>query len=701
MRELERLNAEQRRAVLHAGRPLLILAGAGSGKTRVITTKIAYLVSACDQDPRSILAVTFTNKAAAEMRERVLALAPRAEEVMIRTFHSFGAWLLRRNSHLVGLPDRFSIYDDEDQLSLLRSVAGDADKRPDLKSTLSAIARAKDKCLGPEDALDGISSDQRFLDLYSRYQHRLDETGCVDFGDLIMRPVRLLRSEPEVTERIRDRFRVILVDEYQDSNRAQFLLLKELYREGNYLCVVGDEDQSIYGFRGAEVENILDFPQAFPGTEIIRLEQNYRSTGAIVEAATRVVENNRRRLGKSLWTENSGGAPLTLALLADEDEEARYCARLLSDGDLSSSAILYRNNYQSRAFETTFANLGIPYRIVGSVRFWERAEVKDALAYLELLLNPRDEVAFARVVNRPPRGIGEVSVAKILAAPGGDLIERCRGSRLRGAAQKGVDAFVAVYDALRSRMAALPLAELAAAVVRDSGLLAFYTEKDGADSRSRASNLEELVNACLPYPAGEEGLVQFLERVSLDTAADQAEGGTEAVTLITAHNTKGLEFDRVFITGLEEGLFPYHRDDDDADDTEEERRLFYVALTRARVQVHMTTCVRRRVFGAWKERPPSRFLGEVPRQLVTVVPARAAAAAAVRSVRGHRPAADDDYPQFPPGCAVYHDEYGPGTIVRKWRSGEDTLVQVQFSSGRSTRFILQYTKLERISEDQV
>ncbi len=687
--------------MLHTGRPLLILAGAGSGKTRVITTKIAHLVTAQGLDPRSILAVTFTNKAAAEMRERVLGLAPEAGDVMIRTFHSFGAWLLRRHAGLAGLPERFAIYDDEDQLTLLKSVAGDDGKKSELRPVLSAIARAKDKCLGPGDGLEEVSPDPRLPVLYRLYQQRLAEAGCVDFGDLIMKPVQLLRGEPVVAQRIRDRFRVVLVDEYQDANRAQFLLLRELYREGNYLCVVGDEDQSIYGFRGAEVRNILDFPNAFPDTEIVRLEQNYRSTAAIVQAATRVVENNQQRLGKSLWTENAGGAPLTLALLGDEDEEARYCARLLAEGT-GSAAVLYRNNYQSRAFETTFRNFGLPYRIVGSVRFWERAEVKDALAWLELLVNPRNQVAFTRAVNRPARGVGEASLAKILSVRGDDLLARCRAVRLRGAAARGVAAFVRVYDRLQAEIAGAPsLPELAASVVRASGLLQYYAERDAEDSRNRSANVEELVNACSPYPPGIDGLVQFLERVSLDTSADETETSEGVVTLITVHNTKGLEFDRVFVTGLEEGLFPSRRDDDDADDMEEERRLFYVALTRARAQVHMTTCVHRRVFGAWKERSPSRFLGEIPRELVTIVSARAAAVAASGSARGGSRAEADDYPQYTPGCGVFHEQYGPGSVVRKWRSGEDTLVQVQFSSGRSARFILQYTKLERISEDQV
>ncbi len=688
--------------MLHAGRPLLILAGAGSGKTRVITTKIAYLVAEQGVDPRSILAVTFTNKAAAEMRERVLALAARAGDVMIRTFHAFGAWLLRRHAALAGLPDRFAIYDEEDQLALLKAVAGEAETRGELRPIVSAIARAKDRCLTPADDLAGLSTDPRLPDLYARYQERLDATGCADFGDLIMKPVQLLRRETAVAERIRGRFRVILVDEYQDANRAQFLLLRELYREGTYLCVVGDEDQSIYGFRGAEVSNILEFPDAFPGTEIVRLEQNYRSTAAIVEAATRVVEKNRQRLGKSLWTENAGGAPLTLAMLADEEEEARYCAGLLAEDSPGSTAIIYRNNYQSRAFETTFRNLGIPYRIVGSVRFWERTEVKDALAYLGLLVNPRDEVAFMRVINRPARGIGEASLARILAASGGDLLERCRAAALRGAAARGAKAFLQIYDRLRELLAeAPPLKDLAAAVVRGSGLLEYYAERDSEESRNRRANIEELVNACASYPPGEAGLVEFLERVSLDTAADEAEMRDDVVTLITAHNTKGLEFDRVFVTGLEEGLFPHRTDDEDASDLEEERRLFYVALTRARAQVHMTTCVHRRVFGAWKERAPSRFLEEIPRQLITIVAARRAAVATYAAGQSPQPADGEDYPQYTPGCGVYHEQYGPGTIVRRWRSGPDTHVQVQFSSGRSARFILQYARLERISEDQV
>ena len=366
------LNPRQREAVLHQGSPLLILAGAGSGKTRVITTKIAYLIGERGLDPQSVLAVTFTNRAAEEMKARAREMVPQADKVMIRTFHSFGAWLLRRHTSLMNLSERFSIYDDDDSLALLKNACPEGYPRDELKATARAISRAKDRNLTPSDDLTDFAEYEGLKRLYSLYQEKLQESGNVDFGDLIMLSVRLLAEHKEVRQRIQQRLPVILVDEYQDANTAQFMLLKQLYNKSSYLCVVGDEDQSIYRFRGAEVENIINFPKEFPGTKIIRLEQNYRSTKSILEAALRVVENNEQRLGKDLWTENPQGEGIGMAVLAREEEEARFCASLLTDRNYGETAILFRNNYQSRSFEMVFSRMGIPYRLVGSLRFAAR-----------------------------------------------------------------------------------------------------------------------------------------------------------------------------------------------------------------------------------------------------------------------------------------------------------------------------------------
>jgi len=414
------LNPEQLAAVTHEGSPLLILAGAGSGKTRVITTKIAWLIRERNVDPESILAVTFTNKAAREMLERATRLEPRAERSVLRTFHSFGAWLLRRNAALAGLDSNFTIYDDDDEVTLL-SKAVPALTRQEISSAVHKIARAKDYCLGPDNPLlSQIDPDPDFADLYRTYEKRLRETGNLDFGDLILLPVKLLNDHPEVRSRLNSRFRVVMVDEYQDSNVAQFELLKALTGPDTYLCVVGDDDQSIYRFRGAEVQNILTFADSFPGTEIIRLERNYRSISPILSVADQVVAHNEGRLGKTLTAERGSGKKPVLLFLGNQDEEAALCAEMIQNArkkgcPYADWAILYRMNAQSLGFETEFLHRRIPYKVVGTLKFYEREEIKDALSFLALIANGRDEVAFRRIVNKPSRGLGEVTQDRIVA----------------------------------------------------------------------------------------------------------------------------------------------------------------------------------------------------------------------------------------------------------------------------------------------
>jgi len=695
MQELQRLNPEQRRAVLHEGAPLLILAGAGSGKTRVITTKIAYLVIEKSADPMSILAVTFTNKAANEMKSRVTAMSAEAAGVMIRTFHSFGAWLLRRHSHLLGIPATYTICDQDDALVVLKNAAGERYEKQELRRYLRWIERAKDYCLGPEDDLTDVSTDRRLTDIYRLYQQRLEASGKLDFGDLIMRTVDLLRRQPEVRDRIRGRFRVVLVDEYQDANAAQFLLLKELYGPENYLCVVGDEDQSIYRFRGADVQNILRFPEAFPGTEIIRLEENYRSTQNILEAATKVVANNRERLGKSLWSKRGAGLSIGLAVLADEREEASFCAALLEDtapgADLGNTAILYRNNYQSRIFETVFSRLHIPFRLIGTLRFAEREEVKDGLAYLAFLLNDRDEVAFLRIVNKPSRGIGRSSLEKVCAHRTAGWTEACRAAlqELSARSRRGLEEFLAIMEQLSAELPRLRPAELVRKMLELSGLHAYYASKDRTEETGRLQNIEELVNAAREYPRGAEGLAGFLESLRLDSSDEDPYERVNAVNLITMHNTKGLEFDRVIVTGMEDGLIPHYREGMEEElELEEERRLFYVAMTRARDRLILTGCRRRQVFGTYKFRSLSRFLGEMPEGLLEPMTPGAAA-----------PAEEEAGSEYGAGTGVYHDRYGPGMIIRKWQEGGHTLVDARFESGKTARFVLRYANLERISLD--
>ncbi|OQY32489.1 MAG: hypothetical protein B6241_10855 [Spirochaetaceae bacterium 4572_59] len=691
---LDALNKEQKLAVQHKADPLLILAGAGSGKTRVVTTRIAYLVKQLGFQPYSILALTFTNKAAAEMRERVAQLVPEADGVMIRTFHSFGAWLLRRNGAPLGLKSSFTIYDDDDTLGLLKTLFEKL-PRNELKLIARNISRAKDDCLSPEDNLEHISADPEFPIYYARYEERLREIGNADFGDLIYQSKRLLEENNAIRQRIQQRFRVVLVDEYQDSNRAQFHLLQQLVSKDTWLCVVGDDDQSIYRFRGAEVENILNFQDHFPSTKVIKLEENYRSTGHILAVASHVVSHNEGRLGKNLWTRKEEGIKPKLVYLADQNEEARFCSQILQDGNYSNTAILYRTNAQSRIFEKIFRGNNIPYRLVGTVSFYSREEVKDSLAYLGFLSNPADEVAFRRIINKPARGIGAVSLKKILSSNGTTILtsdltpalEMAEGF-LKGKAAKGVKALNKVLSKLRAALGSDEnLGIFLKDLVVDTGLLDHYKEQDRVENTQRVNNLEELVSAASDYPATAEGLAEFLELIELDQASlAEEETDINRVTLITMHNTKGLEFDRVIISGLEEGLFPRGSQNDDEDEIEEERRLFYVSITRARKELFLTSCRRRMLYGRSDEAFPSRFLDELPADHI--------------EVEGAVPTAkiESDYP---PGSRLYHEDYGVGEVVSNVENGGHLVIMVRFESGQSMTFLPEFNgyQLEKLGDE--
>ncbi len=686
---LETLNTRQLEAVTHFGSPLLILAGAGSGKTRVITTRIAYLVDHVGVDPRSILAVTFTNKAAREMLDRARSLTTNADGVMIRTFHSFGAWMLRRNAALAGLNSGFTIYDDDDSLTLLHSIEPGR-KKNDLKRYARMISRAKDYALTPDDDLSIISSEPELSRLYKRYQERLNQMGNVDFGDLIMKPMTLLRDDPVLAGRFHQRYSVVMVDEYQDSNVAQYLMLKSLTGPSTDVCVVGDEDQSIYRFRGAEVRNIINFPEEFPGTRIIRLEENYRSTGTILSVATRVIANNSERLGKTLWTSNSEGDKARLVYLNDHEEEAEYCARLLSDRRYSDTAILYRTNAQSLAFESVFLRKGIPYRIIGSLRFYEREEVKDVLAFLAFLSNFLDEVAFRRIINKPVRGIGKTSLQKILdIAGGGDLHAACtEAAKTAGArSREGLSGFAGLVGTLREMLAESPLSEVVELLIRDSGLYEYHRQQDEVAGSQKIANLEEMVNAAADYGRGAEALASFLEDIELDRSRMTGEEETgDFVTLITMHNTKGLEFPRVIITGMEEELFPGSAGFREVD-YEEERRIFYVSLTRAEKELILTSCRSRYIWGRRNLQSPSCFLREIPEECV--------------EVEGGDSPRNGSSLSYNPGDGVYHDAYGTGVVVKSWLNGERELIMVQFETGRSATFYPEFENhLERVSIDE-
>ena len=657
---LETLNPEQTEAVVHSGNPLLILAGAGSGKTRVITTKIAYLIQHENMNPYSILAVTFTKKAAREMQERAEHLEPLAARAQIRTFHSFGAWFLRRYAEEAGLEPSFTVYDDDDSASLIMKAMPGMTKKQ-ANSAAHKIALCKDYCLSPEDDLSSVDSDGAFSEVYAAYQKRLRATGNADFGDLIMLPVKILESNPAIRKEMQYRFRVIMVDEYQDSNVAQFKLLQAISgvqeNSGTYVCVVGDDDQSIYKFRGAEVQNILQFPDFFPGASVIRLERNYRSTGKILAAADAVVSHNEDRLGKTLVAVRGEGSLPKLVFLESQDKEAQFCASLIKKaveekGDCSyrDFAILYRTNAQSLGFESEFLHRQIPYVVVGSLKFYEREEIKDSLAYLALIANGRDEIAFQRIVNKPVRGIGEKTQEKIILSAHetyGALIENLNlidaaenaAESLSKKARDGIKEFCGLMKELKDsllrksassdspsktdELAALASGEelpesdtvrenlsvFVRSVIEESGIYEYHKAQDEIDGTARVSNLDELVNSAVLYPCTMQGLLDFLDSIELDrTLAENTEETTDAVTLITLHNTKGLEFPRVIITGLENGIFP--RGDKAGDELEEERRLFYVGITRAKDELYITSCAMRRLYGRTEPMMPSRFLFE-------------------------------------------------------------------------------------------
>ncbi|MGM0432885.1 MAG: ATP-dependent helicase [Spirochaetota bacterium] len=719
---LAALNAEQREAVLENEQPLLILAGAGSGKTRVITTKIAYLVRDLGCDPHSILAVTFTNKAAREMKERVAGMVPKAQDVMVKTFHSFGAWLLRQYASRIGLSDHFTIYDQDDSITLLHSIYPNY-KRRELKPVADWISRAKDHCLTPRDDVSSISRDSRFPEMYAAYETRIREIGNVDFGDLIVRPVELLQEHPDIRRRVRARFRVILVDEYQDSNVAQYKLLQELFEEGSFLCVVGDDDQSIYRFRGAELRNILSFPDNFPNTRVIKLEQNYRSTGNILSIATEVVQYNSGRHGKVLRTDKSYGTKAALSFFDDQFAEAQFCAELVSsDHRYDETAILYRTNAQSAAFETVFMRLNIPYKVVGALRFYDREEVKDALALLALCLNPADEISFRRIVNKPVRGIGPASLELIMEGSRGAFGDCLQGmksaaeTRLKGKARTGAVEFLTCYEAAIERLGKSDLSQFVQQTLHEFGIVEFHRRQDEIASTQKVSNLEELVNAVSVYPPGREGLSHFMETLELDhtTLGRKDPSDQPGVTLITMHNTKGLEFDRVIITGLEEGLFPSGINESD-DDIEEERRIFYVSITRARQELFFTSCRRRTIWGQTRYQMPSRFLRELPPEHVDIrgrvpyefssfspdgaLPRETGNPLDQSQAHWYKKEATPSAGMFAAGDRVYHDSYGPGSVVSSVTENGRELVTVWFETGRTMKFIPQYAPLEKIAQD--
>ena len=625
---LDTLNAAQRQAVETLDGPVLVLAGAGTGKTRVLITRLAHLLVTGRAKPWNILAVTFTNKAAREMRERIAAIiGPAAEQIWLGTFHAICVRILRRHAELVGLKSNFTILDADDQVRLLKQLLQAEnidDKRWPARVLMGTIQRWKDRALSPdrvpaEDAMELAGG--KIVQLYRQYQERLLTLNAADFGDLMLHCVELFQKHPEVLAEYHDRFSYMLVDEYQDTNVAQYLWLRLLAQKNKNICCVGDDDQSIYGWRGAEVGNILKFEKDFPGAAVIRLEQNYRSTPHILAAAGGLIAKNEGRLGKTLWTETNEGEKVRVRGVWDGEEEARTVGEEVealqrAGNSLSEMAVLVRAGFQTREFEERFVTLGVPYRVVGGPRFYERLEIRDAIAYLRIVAQPDDDLAFERIVNTPRRGLGDATLQaahQLARAQGSSLMVACRQlvgtDELKPKPRKSLSDLIRDFDRWRAELAHMPHPDLAQLVLDESGYTAMWQLDKSPEAPGRLENLKELIRAMEEF----ESLAGFLEHISL-VMENAEDSSLDQISIMTLHSAKGLEFDTVFLPGWEEGLFPHQRalDESGAQGLEEERRLAYVGLTRARKRADILYAANRRVHGLWQNSLPSRFVSELP-----------------------------------------------------------------------------------------
>ncbi len=708
---LDALNPQQREAVEHTDGPLLVVAGAGSGKTRVLTHRVAHLIEAGVAAPGEILAITFTNRAANEMKERVERLVGgrTASRMWVMTFHAACGRLLRRDAQRIGYRPSFTIYDQADQVRLVKACIEELEldpKRFAPRAVHSAISRAKDRLLTAEAYGDQVGNffEQTVASVYALYQRRLYAANAMDFDDMILQTVLLLEADADARATWQERFSHIMVDEYQDTNHAQFRLLAMLAEQHQNLAVVGDPDQSIYAFRGADIRNIAEFEHDFPGARVVALEQNYRSTQAILDAANSVIARNPDRRPKRLWSDLGTGLPVRVVEADDEHGEARYVAgeiaKALDEGaGAADIAVFYRMNAQSRVLEDVLVRQGVGYRVVGGPRFYERAEIKDAIAYLQVVLNPADEVSLRRIVNQPRRGIGSASLDR-LAAHAADMnwtlseaIENSGAVALGTAAAGRVREFAALMADLREAAAAAGPAEMLELVLAQTGYRAMLEAERTFESQGRVENLDELVGVAREFEQrGEEdtSLATFLQEISLYSDSDALSEQRPEVTLMTLHNAKGLEFPIVFVIGLEEGLFPHQRSLDEGDESEE-RRLCYVGMTRARQSLTMTHAHSRTIFGVRGYNMPSRFLSELPAD--DIERERRAPAWQVPPAPAGSRAAEQPVPDLSLGDEVRHATLGEGVVIGLDRD----VVAVRFrEDGSERRLMLGYAPIERI-----
>jgi DNA helicase-2/ATP-dependent DNA helicase PcrA len=702
------LNPAQQEAVLTTEGPLLVVAGAGSGKTRVLTHRVAHLINACGVKPQEILAITFTNKAAGEMRERLEdMLGGVARAIWILTFHAACGRILRREAARLGYRSNFTIYDQADQIRLTKAVLEELDRDPKRfvpRGIHAQISTAKNSLVSPEVYATRVSSfyDQTVADAYDLYQRRLFASNAVDFDDMLFLTVRLLENFPEAREKWSNAFRYILVDEYQDTNHAQYRLLQLLAEKHKNLFAVGDPDQSIYAFRGADIRNIMEFEHDFPGTRVIALEQNYRSTNTILRGSNAVIANNRERKPKELWSELGDGEPIHVLEVEDEHAEARFVAveiaRLVEEGfNGSEIAVFYRMNAQSRVLEDVLVRQAVQYQVIGGPRFYERAEIKDLIAYLQVIDNPYDAVSLMRVANRPRRGIGDTSIARLQTfadSRGISLWEATEFPEEAGVGAAPLRAVQGLRTLLQSLMAGameLTVPELVQRVLERSGYLDALEAERTIEAQGRMENLQELVGAAQEYQAAadEPSLSSFLQEISLFSDQDSIRGEQSLVTLMTLHNAKGLEFRAVFMIGMEEGIFPHSRSIEEAM-LEEERRLAYVGMTRARERLTLTHASQRSLWGNRNYNLPSRFLDELPDGSVERERLRPTSwtGYGARTV-----APRTDVPDLSTGDNVRHGTLGEGVVTGIDAGG---VVTVRFADGIERRLMLEYAPLERV-----
>lgn len=714
---LDDLNEKQRQAVAAEPRNMLILAGAGSGKTRVLVHRIAWLMNVENVAPFSILAVTFTNKAAREMRGRIEALMGRPLNTMwIGTFHGLAHRLLRSHSQEAKLPDNFQIIDSDDQLRLVKRITKSLnldDKHWPPKQSQWFINGQKDEGLRPHQIeTHGDHNQQKLRDIYMAYQQACDRSGLVDFAEILLRAHELLVNNPDLLANYQRRFRAILVDEFQDTNNIQYAWLRLLSNDHNHMMIVGDDDQSIYGWRGANVDNLQYFLRDYSDVLTVRLEQNYRSTETILNAANSVIDNNKGRLGKQLWTEGDKGEPISLYAGFNELDESRFIISRVKDwfdqgGRYQECAILYRNNAQSRVIEEALLQQAIPYRIYGGLRFFERQEIKDALSYLRLMYFPHDDAAFERVVNTPSRGLGDKTLGIIRANARTENHSMWQAAReclaaghLKGRAANALTGFISLVEEMTAQAEHKVLEEQAKIAIHRSGLYPMYQAEKGEKAQSRIENLEELVTACKQFevPIDEEDLTPlaaFLAHASLEAGETQAQGHQDCVQMMTIHTAKGLEFPLVVLAGVEEGMFPSHMTNEEPGRMEEERRLCYVGMTRAMQKLYITYAESRRLYGQDKFHTASRFIREIPDECIEEVRLKST----VRRPITNRfsPATSHEAFEnsgFQLGQRVQHRKFGAGVVLNYEGSGEHARIQVNFDDVGSKWLVLSFAKLQ-------